>query len=239
MDCTRKSYCVFAYSCPIFTTRFNVVRRESSMVAMNNWKMKCVGLQKTRVCKRTVHTNVLREGCAIIPSKMKTMHRWEPFLSRSWPPRLVSPLVHLLFLHDKAFLQRSLENDFHPFIRGLSASVPRKLYVSLFTKPRCRYQPYRANSKISNTDGNWHGSPLIRREAAASGSSFLAAATTSGWPHYRLQDIQGRLGYWSELVFPSSRSTQPKRAPLQGTPRCEPPLKERVGIFGEGCEILE
>ncbi len=27
--------------------------------------------------------------------------------------------------------------------------------------------------------------------------------------------------------------------PLQGTPRCEPPPKERVGIFGEGCEILE
>ncbi len=29
------------------------------------------------------------------------------------------------------------------------------------------------------------------------------------------------------------------RAPLQGTPRCEPPPKERVGTFGEGCEILE
>ncbi len=39
--------------------------------------------------------------------------------------------------------------------------------------------------------------------------------------------------------FPSSRSTWPKRAPLQGTSRCEQPPKERVGIFGEGCEILE
>ncbi len=36
-----------------------------------------------------------------------------------------------------------------------------------------------------------------------------------------------------------SHSTRPKRAPLQGTPRCGPPLKERVVIFGEGCEILE
>ncbi len=26
---------------------------------------------------------------------------------------------------------------------------------------------------------------------------------------------------------------------LQGTPRCESPPKERIGIFGEGCEILE
>ncbi len=30
-----------------------------------------------------------------------------------------------------------------------------------------------------------------------------------------------------------------KSAPLQGTPRCEPPLKELVGIFGEGCGKLE
>ncbi len=33
--------------------------------------------------------------------------------------------------------------------------------------------------------------------------------------------------------------TRPKRAPLQYTPRCEPPPKGRVGIFGEGCELLE
>ncbi len=30
------------------------------------------------------------------------------------------------------------------------------------------------------TDGNWHVSPLLRRETAATGPSFLAAATTSG-----------------------------------------------------------
>ncbi len=41
------------------------------------------------------------------------------------------------------------------------------------------------------------------------------------------------------LFLPSSSSTRPKGAPLQGTPRCEPPPKKRVGIFGEGCEILE
>ncbi len=28
-------------------------------------------------------------------------------------------------------------------------------------------------------------------------------------------------------------------ASLQGTPRCEPPLKENVGLFSEGCETLE
>ncbi len=29
------------------------------------------------------------------------------------------------------------------------------------------------------------------------------------------------------------------QGPLQGTPRCEPPPKERINIHGEGCEILE
>ncbi len=42
-----------------------------------------------------------------------------------------------------------------------------------------------------------------------------------------------------EPDFPPSRSMRPTRAPLQGTPRGEPPPKERVGIFGEGSEILE
>ncbi len=58
-------------------------------------------------------------------------------------------------------------------------------------------------------------------------------------PDYHVQDIHGSFGYWSELVFSPSRSTRPKGAPLQGNPRCEPPRKERVGIFGKSCEILE
>ncbi len=125
------------------------------------------------------------------------------------------------------------------YVSPLSASAPRIWYASLFTKSCCTHQPSRANSKTSYNVGNWHASPPLRRETAATGPSFLAAATTSGWPDYRLQDIQRPFGCWSELVFPSSRLTWPKRAPLQGTPRCEPPPKERVGIFGEGCEILE
>ncbi len=56
-------------------------------------------------------------------------------------------------------LPRSLEIGFRPFIRGISASAPRIWYASLFTKPRCRHQPSRANSKISYKAGNWHASP--------------------------------------------------------------------------------
>ncbi len=98
-------------------------------------------------------------------------------------------------------------------MRGLSAPTPRIWYASLFAKPRCRYQPSRANSKISYKVGNWHASPPLRRETAATGPSFLAAATTSGWPDYRLQDIQGPYGYWSELVF-----HPPARRGLRGHP---------------------
>ncbi len=101
----------------------------------------------------------------------------------------------------------------------------------------CKYHPSRTNSKISYTFGNWHASLPLWRETAATGPSFLAPAT-SDWPACRLQDILGAFGYWSEFVFPSSCSTRPEGAPLQGTPRCEPPPKKTVCIFVEGCEIL-
>ncbi len=67
---------------------------------------------------------------------------------------------------------------FHPFIQGLSASAPRSWYASLLGKFCCRYQPSRANSKISFKVGHWHSSPPLRRETAAAEPSFLAAAMT-------------------------------------------------------------
>ncbi len=86
-----------------------------------------------------------------------------------------------------------IELSFHPFIRGLSATAPRTWYASLFAKPGCRYQPSRANSKIGYKVGSYHSSPPLRRETAAAGPSFLAAATTSSWPNYRLLDIDPNL----------------------------------------------
>ncbi len=136
-------------------------------------------------------------------------------------------------------LLRSLEIGLHPLKRGLSVSTPRIWYASLFAKPRCRHQPSRANSKNSYNFGNWHSSPPLRRVTVVAGPLLLGLPTTLGTVNYHLQDILGPFGYRSELVFPSSHSTRPKNAPLQGTLRCEPPTKERVGIFGEGYEILE
>ncbi len=75
------------------------------------------------------------------------------------------------------------------FFHGLSKSAVVPIYgalvrphleYSLFAKPRCIYQPSRANSKISYKVGNWHASPPLKRETTATGPSFLAAATTSG-----------------------------------------------------------
>ncbi len=61
----------------------------------------------------------------------------------------------------------------------------------------------------------------------------------NGWPDYNLQDIHEPFGYWSEIAFPPSWSTPPKGSPLQGTPGCGPPPKDRSGISGDGCEIHE
>ncbi len=96
-------------------------------------------------------------------------------------------------LHNKALLPRYLVIGFRPLIRGLSASASWIWYASLFAKPRGRYQPFRANSKISNNVGKWHYSSRLQGETAVAGPSFLAAVTTSGWPNYRLH---GPFVYW-------------------------------------------
>ncbi len=97
----------------------------------------------------------------------------------------------MLYLHDKAFLLRSFEIGFHPVKRGLSVSTPPIFYASLLAKPCERYHPFRANSGISYKVGKGHSPAYLRRETAAAGPLFLAAATTSGWPNYRIQDIHG------------------------------------------------
>ncbi len=58
-------------------------------------------------------------------------------------------------------------------------------------------------------------------------------------PDYSHHDIQGFFGYWSKRFFLPPARRGLRGHPLKGTPRCEPPPKERVSIFGEGCEILE
>ncbi len=96
-------------------------------------------------------------------------------------------------LYNKALLPWSPEIGMHPFIRGLSSSAPQIWFARRFAKPRCRYQPSRANWKISYEVGNWHASPPLRRETAA--------VTNPDWLDYRLQDIHGPFEYWSEPFF--------------------------------------
>ncbi len=68
-------------------------------------------------------------------------------------------------------IRHSFQIGFHPCIRRLRASAPQIWFASLFAKPRCRYQPSWANSKIIYKVGNWHASLT-----AAAGPSFVAAA---------------------------------------------------------------
>ncbi len=107
----------------------------------------------------------------------------------------------MIDLHDKALLLRSFEIGFHPFIRGFSVPTPWVWYASLFAKPRGKYQPLRANSKICYKVGDWQSSPPLQRETAATGPSFLAPTTATGRPDHRIQHIHGPLGCWFELVF--------------------------------------
>ncbi len=57
------------------------------------------------------------------------------------------------------------------------------MYVNLYVN-----QPFRFNVD------NWHSSSPLRNETAAAGTSFLAAATTSGCLDNRIQDIHGSPG---------------------------------------------
>ncbi len=109
-------------------------------------------------------------------------------------------------------------------------------FTGNYTQHWFYYQPSTTNSKISFTVGNWHASPTLRRETAASGPSFLAGTTTSD---SQLPPSRYSRAFWILIRTCSSSPLRPKRAPLQGTLRCEPPSKEKVGIFGEGCETLE
>ncbi len=129
-------------------------------------------------------------------------------------------------LHDKALLLNFFEIGCHP---------SRLWYARLLAKPRGRYQPFGANSRVSYKVGKWHSSPSLRRETIAAESSVLVKTTTSSCPDYDIQDIHGSVGCGSTLIFSRSPSTQPKRKPLQGIPRYEPPQDWRVGIFGESC----
>ncbi len=79
------------------------------------------------------------------------------------------------------------------FFHYLCASTPYIWYASLFAKPRGRYQTFREKSTISYKAGYWHSSPPLGREPAGEGPLFLAVATATGRPVYRIQDIHGSL----------------------------------------------
>ncbi len=103
-------------------------------------------------------------------------------------------------------------------VGGFVRLSSRTWYADLFAKPRGRYQPLGANSRVVKRVGYCHSLPSLRRGTVA--------ATTSVWPDNR---IHGPIGCGTELVFSSSNSMQPKKARPE----------EMVGLFGEDCELLE
>ncbi len=116
-------------------------------------------------------------------------------------------------------IRRSFQD---PFIRGFSASAPRIWYAYLLAKPRCRYQLSTANSKISYKACNWH-----------------AKRDCSSWAFIPCNDLITAFKIFIVLLGIDPNLFFLLLDAVQGTPRWEPPLKQRVCIFGEGCEILE
>ncbi len=120
----------------------------------------------------------------------------------------------------------------HPIKWGLSTSTLRIWYVSLFAKPRGRYQPFRANSEISHKVGKFP------TKSDCSGWTFIPWRSDSFGPTLLPQSRYSRVSW---MLIRTWFLSHPLDAVLWGTPRCDPPPKEGGGVsqFGEGCEILQ
>ncbi len=69
--------------------------------------------------------------------------------------------------------------SYRSYTNASKAFIKVQFMFRVFSQP--------ANSNVSYKVGNWHASFPLRKETAA--------VTTSGWPDYRLQDMQGPFGY--------------------------------------------
>ncbi len=90
----------------------------------------------------------------------------------------------------------------------------------MFAKPRGRYQPFGANSRVSYNVGNLHS---LRRETAAAGSSFLAVVTTT------FKTFMSLLGVGSNWFFCLSLGTT-----LEDTTKRYSKVSVVAGGFNDG-----
>ncbi len=118
-----------------------------------------------------------------------------------------------------------LLKSFYSIIQGLSAPTPPIWHASVLAKTRSRYQPFRANSKISSRVSNWHWSPSLRRETAVDRLSFLADFGLTWFPYWRYSRA-----YW--IWIRTCFFSLPLGSALEGTPTRY--FKVRATTGGEG-----
>ncbi len=152
---------------------------------------------------------------------IKRQHR--PF---SWLIKILS-----WFLQDNTYPRRSIASDW--VNKGVSVFLLSMVFIW--------------GIALIITGGKLHPSPPTRVQRSC--YSTLEQAAGRGFQCTDVKILQNILGR-NILFVPGINHKNPKffflaparrslRGHLQGTPRCEPPPKERVGIFGERCEMLE
>ncbi len=114
-------------------------------------------------------------------------------------------------------IREKFASDWHFLVR----LTVRTVYI--LTYPKSFYGPRNVRNFSSNS-----------RDSITFGGNYL---TNSQGHSRRHQLFSKSLALFS--VEGASKLRPYGIEPLQDTPRCELPPKERVGIFGEGCEIME
>ncbi len=133
-----------------------------------------------------------------------------PYLSWTlliWPTIYLLPLFNALTTHlyDKALLPRSVQIG---FIWSTSVSTPRIWYADSYTKPRRRYHPSGANSKVGH---NWPSSLSVRGENAVAGPSFFQLRRLRANLIIALKIFTGLSDTDPNIFFSPSHSTWLKR----------------------------
>ncbi len=107
-------------------------------------------------------------------------------------------------------IRRSFVIGFHPIIRGLGASSPRIWYASLFAKPRGRYQPFRANSKIRSNASDSGGITSCEMSSRLAKIAPLVpvSSTQLNRPDYHLSKCSPMKWHWLHRPVPAISAPQ-------------------------------
>ncbi len=191
-------------------------------MALTDWRLAIICPIHKKVTKRPFPTSVPWLSLILYVKYLKktllfflVIHRQFHHITMvPYPVGLVSPICWSSRKRWHAWWIKATQFMIKRSFQDLSKSTFLPLYEALVrpqfecSKPAwspkldcCTCQPSGANSEIVYQVGNWHSLPPLERETAAVRPFLIAAATASGWPDNKIQDIHGPTRHGSELVF--------------------------------------